>query len=115
MSLQKLEKPDLLPGFLLIEGLLTNVGGLLTLISSVPNIIVGTSAGIDFMTFFIKSAPYVVIATALTLWMGSRLFRIRGLSRAEDIEAARQQVEGFDENDGVESWRFFRFSVAISR
>ncbi len=113
VSLQKLDKWDLLPGFLLIEGLLTNVGGLLTLISSVPNIIVGTTAGIDFMTFFIKSAPYVVVATFLTLWMGSRLFGIRGLKGADEILAARQEVEGFDENDGVESWRFFKFSVAM--
>ena len=41
VSLNKLDRRDLLLGFLLTEGLLTNIGGLLTLISSVPNIIVG--------------------------------------------------------------------------
>ena len=50
VSLKKLRRTDLLLGFLLTEGLLTNVGGLLTLISSVPNIIVGKTAGIDFVT-----------------------------------------------------------------
>ena len=54
VSLSKLQRSDKLLGFLLVEGLLTNVGGLLTLISSVPNIIVGTAAGISFIAFFIK-------------------------------------------------------------
>ncbi len=54
---------DKLLGFLLIEALLTNVGGLLTLISSVPNIMVGNAAGISFATFFAKAAPYVMVTT----------------------------------------------------
>ena len=44
VSLLKLNRVDKRLEFLLIEGLLTNVGGLLTLISSVPNIIVGNAA-----------------------------------------------------------------------
>ena len=52
VSLGKLGRSDDLLGFLLIEGLLTNIGGLLTLISSVPNIIVGTAAGISFCLTF---------------------------------------------------------------
>ena len=54
VSLEKLNRRDKLLGFLLIEGLLTNIGGLLTLISSVPNIIVGTTAGISFVEFFVR-------------------------------------------------------------
>ncbi len=67
VSLGKLGRSDRLLGFLLIEGLLTNVGGLLTLISSVPYIIVGTSAGISFITFFVKASPLVAVATVVTL------------------------------------------------
>ncbi|MCH2572766.1 MAG: hypothetical protein MK103_15480, partial [Planctomycetes bacterium] len=63
VSLNKLNRNDLLKGFLLTEGLLTNVGGLLTLISSVPNIIVGKAAGISFVKFFVVAAPFVLIAT----------------------------------------------------
>ena len=62
VSLKRLDRSSLLLGFLLIEGSLTNVGGLLTLVSSVPNIIIGSAAGITFATFFLKSAPYVLIA-----------------------------------------------------
>ena len=79
VSLEKLERRDQLLSFLLIEGLLTNIGGLLTLISSVPNIIVGTTAGISFLEFLIKAAPYVVLATAVTLWMGAFIFKIQSI------------------------------------
>ncbi len=113
VSLDKLKQNKLLLGFLLIEGLLTNVGGLLTLISSVPNIIVGTAADISFVTFFVKSAPFVVVATLVTLWMGSMLFGIHRLKDRAAKDEARSLVAGFDENDGVESWGFFRFSVAL--
>ncbi len=113
VSLEKLDQNEKLGGFLLVEGLLTNIGGLLTLISSVPNIIVGTTAGIDFMTFFIKSAPYVVIATVVTLLMGARIFKIQRLKSADEIAAAKEHVAGFDEYDGIESWRFFRFAVVM--
>ncbi|GIT38394.1 MAG: hypothetical protein Ct9H300mP7_3150 [Verrucomicrobiota bacterium] len=79
VSLGKLGQRDKLLGFLLVEGLLTNIGGLLKLISSVPNIIVGTTAGIGFVTFFIKAAPYVVVATAATIVMGGKVFGIEPL------------------------------------
>jgi len=113
VSLGKLGRRDKLLAFLLIEGLLTNIGGLLTLISSVPNIIVGTTAGISFVTFFIKAAPYVAVATAATVWLGAKVFQIRRLTDADEIIAARQQVDGFDENDGVESVGFFWFAAAM--
>ncbi|MCZ6837197.1 MAG: SLC13 family permease, partial [Planctomycetota bacterium] len=111
VSLNKLGKKDLLLGFLLTMGLLTNIGGLLTLISSVPNIIVGTTAGISFVTFFIKASPYVLVATVLTIWMGAKIFGIKPLNGEDEIKAARELVEGFDENDGIESKGFFYFGA----
>lgn len=113
VSLEKLGRRKQLLAFLLIEGLLTNVGGLLTLISSVPNIIVGTTAGISFVSFFVKAAPFVTVATALTIWMGARLFQIKPLGSADERTAAQELVAGFDENDGIESWGFFFFSTAM--
>ena len=110
VSLEKLDRRNQLLGFLLIEGLLTNVGGLLTLISSVPNILVGTAAGISFTIFFVKSVPYVFVATLLTVWMGARYFGIKRLVTDDERMVARELVDGFDENDGVESWPFFYFS-----
>ena len=112
VSLARLERMDKLLGFLLIEGLLTNVGGLLTLISSVPNIILGTTAGIGFVTFFIKASPYVVVTTAVTLLLGAKLFGIRRL-RPEQRPLAAEQVSVFDEKDGIESMGFFWFASVM--
>ncbi len=107
VSLKRLGRENLLLGFLLVEGLLTNVGGLLTLISSVPNIIVGNTAGFSFTQFFFYASPYVFIATIATLILGAVLFKIKRLKgEAEKIEAA-ELVAGFDETDGIPSARFF--------
>ena len=114
VSLKKLNQSNKLLGFLLVEGLLTNVGGLLTLISSVPNIIVGKTAGIEFVDFFVKAAPYVVIATVVTLWMGSKLFKIGFLTTEEEKISAKKLVSGFDENEGIESPGFFRFGAIMT-
>lgn len=110
VSLKKLERQNLLLGFLLIEGLLTNVGGLLTLISSIPNIIVGTTAGISFVTFFYKSAPYVLVATIATVVMGQRAFAIERLATEDQKKNAAELVKSFDENESVMSRPFFNFS-----
>jgi len=112
VSLKKLRRTDLLLGFLLTEGLLTNVGGLLTLISSVPNIIVGKTAGIDFVTFFKTAAPYVFVCSLATLFMAKMKFGIASLRDVEERKAARELVDSFDENEGIPSHRFFWFSVA---
>ena len=114
VSLKKLNQSEKLLGFLLVEGLLTNVGGLLTLISSVPNIIVGKTAGIEFVDFFIKAAPYVVIATVVTLWLGSKLFKIGSLKTEDQKNSSKELVSGFDENEGIESAGFFRFGAVMT-
>ena len=114
VSLGKLGRRDKLLGFLIIEGLLTNVGGLLTLISSVPNIIVGTAAGISFVRFFIVAGPFVLVATIVTLFMGARQFEIRRLDSDEARAAAAKKVAGFDENDGIESRGFFWFGTLMT-
>jgi Na+/H+ antiporter NhaD/arsenite permease-like protein len=110
VSLDKLEKKDLMLGFLLTLGLLTNIGGLLTLISSVPNIILGNAAGISFVKFFLVAGPYVVIATVVTIVLAVKLFGIRSLSTPEEKQAAAELVASFDENDGIESRAFYNIS-----
>ena len=86
---------------------------MLTLISSVPNIIVGKTAGIGFVDFFIKAAC-VVIATVITIWLGSKLFKIRALKTDEERASAKELVAGFDENEGIESPGFFRFGAIMT-
>ncbi len=114
VSLNKLGREDKLLGFLLIEGLLTNIGGLLTLISSVPNIIVGQAAGISFLKFFLISTPYVIIATALTLFLGVKFFGIHSLKSDEEKAKAAALIESFDENDSITSLSFFWFGAVMT-
>lgn len=114
VSLRRLGISDKLLGFLLIEALLTNVGGLLTLISSVPNIIVGNAAGISFATFFVKASPYVIFTTAVTIGMGAKIFGIRRHASEEERVEAIRLVAGFDENDGIDSsLRFWVGGVSL--
>lgn len=107
VSLDKLGKGKMLLGFLMTEGLLTNIGGLLTLISSVPNIIIGNTAKIKFVEFLYISAPYVLIATILTLIMARYLFKIKPLKDAAEKKSAAKLISDFDENDAITSRPFF--------
>ena len=113
VSLSRLGKGDKLLGFLLVEGLLTNIGGLMTLISSVPNIIVGSVAKITFVEFFITASPYVAVATVATIVLGARLFAISGLKDQTETEELALLIESFDENDGIESKGFFWFGAGM--
>ncbi len=114
VSLNKLNRSSMLPGFLICEGLLTNIGGLLTLISSVPNIIVGSAANISFMEFFIKSAPYVLVTTFVTLFMAARRFKIKRITGEVEKQEAMLLVSRFDENDGIESEFSFWFGAIMT-
>ena len=85
----------------------------MTLISSVPNIIVGNAAKITFIEFFITASPYVIVATFVTILMGARLFSIKALTDKNDILASAELIETFDENDGIESQGFFWFGAGM--
>lgn len=107
VSLERLNRKSLLLGFLLVEGFLTNVGGLLTLISSVPNIIIGQAAGITFLQFMLKSTPYVLLAAVATVLLAQKRYSIPSLQSDEERALAKESVSAFDENDGIHSPRFF--------
>jgi len=96
--------------FLMVEAFLTNVGGLLTIISSLPNIILGQKAGITFLQFFLIAAPYCLIASAATFVMARVLFGIRP---ASDPEAEKRVME-FDEWETVEDRGFFKAAWFIT-
>ncbi|RMG07777.1 MAG: hypothetical protein D6731_23045 [Planctomycetota bacterium] len=99
--------------YLLTEGIFTNIGGLLTLISSVPNIIVGTEADIGYATFLVVSGPYCLIASVATIFLAKRMFCIHALESAEARREAREQVERFDEWETVKDRRFFFLAAGV--
>jgi Na+/H+ antiporter NhaD/arsenite permease-like protein len=52
--------------FLIAEALLSNTGGVATLIGDPPNIIIGSAAGLTFNDFLVHSLPVVLVA-----WVGA--------------------------------------------
>lgn len=60
--------------FLISEALIMDVGGLSTIVSSIPNMIVGRSAGYDFVSFFLKFAPFVLLGSITTIYFCKRVF-----------------------------------------
>ena len=102
--------------FLITEGIMTNVGGLLTLISSIPNIIIGKTAGISYLTFVIVSVPYTVVAIAASMFVARWTFgkAVSPLVGAAARQHNRDLVMAFDEWETVDDRRFFyTSSVAV--
>ena len=99
--------------FLLAEGIYTNIGGLLTLISSIPNIIVGTAAGIGYAEFLKVAGPYCLIAFVATLYLVRWLFKIQPLKDEEEKTDAKAMVDAFDEWETVKDRKFFYLSAIV--
>ena len=83
--------------------MLTNIGGLLTLISRFPTLSLEKLLGI---CGFFHLSSHVVVATFVTLWLGSKLFKIQTL-KTEEERISAQKLIGFDETEGIESPGFF--------
>ena len=61
--------------FLISEALLSNTGGVATLVGDPPNIIIGSAAGLSFNDFLVYSLPIVVIVWLTALFILRFLFR----------------------------------------
>ena len=61
--------------YLLASGLLSNTGGVATLIGDPPNIMIGSAADIDFNTFFLHMFPVVLIAYITSIIILKYLFK----------------------------------------
>jgi len=66
--------------YLLSEALLSNVGGVSTLVGDPPNILIASAAGFTFTDFLVKSLPIVLVCWLVSLFLLLRLFR-KELSR----------------------------------
>ena len=99
--------------FLLAEGIYTNIGGLLTLISSIPNIIVGTAANIGYTQFLLVAGPYCILAFVVTLYLVRWLFKIKPLTDEASKAEAKTMVDAFDEWETVKDRKFFYLSAMV--
>ncbi len=61
--------------YLIAEAMLSNVGGAATLVGDPPNIMIGSAAGIDFVTFLLNMGPLILPAWIGTVLLLLVLFR----------------------------------------
>jgi len=61
--------------FLVAEILASNIGGMATLIGDPPNILIGSAAGIDFMTFAVNMGPISVVILLAFIGLARPLFK----------------------------------------
>jgi len=73
--------------FLVAEALLSNTGGVATLVGDPPNVLIGSAAGFSFNDFLIYSLPIVLFTWAGALFLLSFLFRVELSGRPRSVEA----------------------------
>jgi Na+/H+ antiporter NhaD/arsenite permease-like protein len=61
--------------YLIAEALLSNTGGVATLVGDPPNVLIGSAAGLSFNDFLVYSLPIVAVVWIVTLLFLQYLFR----------------------------------------
>lgn len=99
--------------YIFAEAIFANIGGMMTLISSVPNILVSLVAGIAFLDFLILSVPLSLIVTIITFQVLISLLGIRKPISNEQKANLQEKVEIFDEWSVVKNKKIFYRSIVI--
>lgn len=73
--------------YLMAEALLSDTGGVATLVGDPPNVLIGSAAGFTFNDFLIYSLPIVAVAWVATLILLRFLFREELSIRPDNAEA----------------------------
>lgn len=73
--------------FLVSEALLSNTGGVATLVGDPPNVLIGSAAGLSFNDFLIYSMPIVLFSWAGALFLLRYLFRKELSKRPRSVKA----------------------------
>ena len=81
--------------FLIAEILASNIGGTATLVGDPPNILIGSAAGIDFVTFAANLAPIALIILIAFIGLTWLLFR-------KDLQAAKSGQSSIEAMDTSE-------------
>lgn len=82
--------------FLIAQAMLSNIGGAATLVGDPPNIMIGSAAGIDFVTFLINMAPLIAAPWLATLLLLLFFFR----KELQPVSNERALID-LDENKAV--------------
>jgi Na+/H+ antiporter NhaD/arsenite permease-like protein len=83
--------------FLIAEALLSDTGGVATLVGDPPNVIIGSAAGFTFGDFLTHTAPVVLVAWLATLLLLRLLFRSELANPPRNIDGLMH----LDENEAL--------------
>jgi len=95
--------------FLMGEVLLSNVGGVATLIGDPPNILIGSAAGLGFNDFVIHLGPIVVVALVAVIAL--LLLRYRHQLRVKPRNFDR--ILEIDAREAVTDWRTTKRMIVV--
>ncbi|MHA2248623.1 MAG: SLC13 family permease, partial [Candidatus Hodarchaeales archaeon] len=96
--------------YIITELSMTTAGGIMTLISSVPNIIISQKFEISFFEFLLIGAPLGIITMIVSLAIFLSLFKIQ---KAKDSELMAMKVSDFDEWSAVKDRNAFYRSIIV--
>lgn len=91
--------------YLLAAALLSDTGGVASLVGDPPNLMIGSAAGIDFNTFFIRMIGVVSLA-----WVGT-LFGLRVLFH--DKLSVKPEIPHFSEGSHLKDKRMWYSSIVV--
>ncbi len=79
--------------YLLAEALLSDTGGVATLVGDPPNILIASAAGFSFNDFLVYSLPIVLVTWIVAVWLLTKLFRDDLKPASDENIAAIQLLE----------------------
>ena len=95
--------------FILAQIFASNIGGATTLIGDPPNIMIGSAAGIDFMTFAYHMTPEIIITMGVAVVLFKFMFRKDLKQKAENIE----KLQALDEKKEIKDVMLLKKSAII--
>ncbi len=98
--------------YIIVELSMTTVGGIITLISSIPNIIIAQTFNIGFVEFFKIGAGFALICMVANFMVFEYIYREEFKMKMKPKEMERR-VNEFNEWSAVKDKAFFYKSIAV--
>jgi len=87
----------------------SNIGGATTLIGDPPNIMIGSAAGIDFMTFAYHMTPEIILTMAVAILLFKFMFRKDLKQKPENV----QKLQELDEKKEIKDSMLLKKSAIV--
>lgn len=95
--------------YLMAEALLSDTGGVATLVGDPPNILIGSAAGFTFLDFLTHSLPIVILVWLVALGILYFLFRKELSVRPSNLDALME----LNPRDALKDWKTARRTLIV--